>query len=252
MPAPLPSPPPPPQPSKPRELDPWLRGGLRSWPIAPRIALVPDILMRGQGISPEAPGSWAFTESCIFRTALSGVLGGAMGMFFGAVFSGYGSLAPYDPALRDWQATVLKDQHAAAVAAAAKEAKAAGRPIPLPAPFAPIHLPGLQGVGIPSSSATAVEKSIAQHLKEGIFEMRVRAISQGRTFALVGAVYSGFECSIEWVRAKKDLKGAVASGFFTGAALAAQAGPQAMLLGGAGFAAFSVAIELLSPMLFDH
>lgn len=236
-----------------RELNPWLRGGLRAWPLAPRVALVPDVLMRAGGISPEAAGSWAFTESCFFRTALSGVLGGAMGMFFGAVFSGYGSLAPYDPALRDWQATVLKEQTAAATAAAAKEATAAGRPVPLPAPFAPVHLPGMGLKGVIGAIPTPqVEKTISQHLKEGVFDMRVRAISQGRTFALVGAVYSGYECSIEWVRAKKDLKGAIASGFLTGATLAAQAGPQAMLLGGAGFAAFSVAIELLSPMLFDH
>jgi import inner membrane translocase subunit TIM22 len=175
-----------------------------------------------------------------------------MGMFFGAVFSGYGSLAPYDPALRDWQATALADQHRASVAAAAKEAAAAGRPPPLPAPFAPVHLPGLTGVAGSQAAATAVEKSVMTHMREGLFDMRTRAISQGRTFALVGAVYSGFECAIESVRAKKDMKGAIGAGFATGAVLAAQAGPQAMLLGGAGFAAFSIAIELLSPMLFDH
>ena len=48
------------------------------------------------------------------------------------------------------------------------------------------------------------------------------------------------------------MKNAVFSGFGTGAILTARAGPQAMLVGGAGFAAFSVAIELAMPYIMDH
>ena len=47
------------------------------------------------------------------------------------------------------------------------------------------------------------------------------------------------------------MKNAVMSGFGTGALLGVRAGPQAMLIGGAGFAAFSVAIELAMPFLME-
>jgi import inner membrane translocase subunit TIM22 len=230
-----------------------LRGSGARWPVAPRLRLVPDVLARGPagGVPLEPPSVFAFTESCIFRAAMSGVMGGAMGAFFGAVFSGYGSLAPYDPALRDWQASSLAKQRADAVARAAADAvaaAAAGRPAPaapIPAQFPGLHLPDT-ALGEPPRIP------LRQHLREGLLEMKSRALSQGKTFAIVGGLYSCVECALERVRGKKDMKGAIVSGFVTGAALAARAGPQAMLLGGAGFGAFSVVIELLSPMIFDH
>lgn len=229
-----------------------LRGSGARWPIAPRLRLVPDVVSRGpsDGHLVDAPG-FIITESCIFRAVMSGVMGGAMGAFFGAVFSGYGSLAPYDPALRDWQASALAKQRADAVAHAAAEAaaaKAAGRPVPVasfPAQFPGLHLPNT-ALGEPPSIP------LRQHLIEGLYDMKTRAISQGKTFAIVGGIYSCVECSLEHVRGKKDMKGAIVSGFVTGATLSARAGPQAALLGGAGFAAFSIAIELLSPLIFDH
>ena len=48
------------------------------------------------------------------------------------------------------------------------------------------------------------------------------------------------------------MKNAMASGFATGAIIAAPAGAAAMVMGGAGFAAFSAVIEVASPYLFDH
>jgi hypothetical protein len=82
--------------------------------------------------------------------------------------------------------------------------------------------------------------------------MKVRSISQGKTFMIVGATFSTIDCAREKIRGKKDMKNAIVAGFSTGALLAARAGPAAMMLGGGGFAAFSIAIELASPWLFGH
>ncbi|KAK8865979.1 mitochondrial import inner membrane translocase subunit TIM22 [Kwoniella newhampshirensis] len=68
--------------------------------------------------------------------------------------------------------------------------------------------------------------------------------SSGKGFAKVGAIYSGVECCIEGYRAKNDIYNGVAGGFFTGAILARNAGPVAMLGGGAAFAVFSGAIDM--------
>ena len=57
-------------------------------------------------------------------------------------------------------------------------------------------------------------------------------------------VYSGVECTIESLRAKHDIYNGVSAGCITGAGLAIKAGPQAALVGCAGFAAFSLAIDM--------
>ena len=82
--------------------------------------------------------------------------------------------------------------------------------------------------------------------------MKARSISQGRTFMIVGALFSSVECTLETVRGKKDMKNAIVAGFTSGAILSARAGPMAAVMGGGAFAAFSVAIELASPYLFGH
>mmetsp|Transcript_81137 Transcript_81137/g.160824 ORF Transcript_81137/g.160824 Transcript_81137/m.160824 type:complete len:175 (+) Transcript_81137:26-550(+) len=64
-----------------------------------------------------------------------------------------------------------------------------------------------------------------------------------RNFSKVGFIYAGVECSLERERAKKDIPTAMYAGCVTGGILAFQAGPQAMALGCAGFAAFSAVIE---------
>ena len=82
--------------------------------------------------------------------------------------------------------------------------------------------------------------------------MKARSVSQAKTFMVVGAAFSTIECTLEKLRGKKDMKNAIVAGFTTGALLAVRAGPAAMMLGGGGFAAFSIAIELASPWLFNH
>jgi hypothetical protein len=82
--------------------------------------------------------------------------------------------------------------------------------------------------------------------------MKVRGHATGRNFAIVGGIFATIECGLEKVRSKKDLTNSLLAGAATGSVLAARAGPRAMLLGGAGFAAFSAVIELVGFSFFDH
>ncbi|CAD6885890.1 unnamed protein product [Tilletia controversa] len=87
------------------------------------------------------------------------------------------------------------------------------------------------------------ELTTAQQTKEFFKETGRGMYRTGRGFGKVGAIYSGIECCIEGYRARHDMANPVAAGFFTGAILARNQGPQAVLLGGAGFACFSAAID---------
>jgi mitochondrial import inner membrane translocase subunit TIM22 len=67
-----------------------------------------------------------------------------------------------------------------------------------------------------------------------------------RNFALLGGVFSAFECGIESYRARHDWGNTAAAGCLTGATLAARGGgPRGAALGCLGFAAFSTAVEQL-------
>ena len=129
---------------------------LRSNPflLAPSLPLVPRILVAGPGGGDiyNAPDFWAFTESCLVRGAGSAVAGGLMGLFFGAVFSSYGSLAPHDPA--------LSNMHAAAAA----------RGGALRMPGAPAGAPLLPGA-LPFPSEPP-KVPLLQTLREGLVEVR--------------------------------------------------------------------------------
>ena len=80
-------------------------------------------------------------------------------------------------------------------------------------------------------------------MKHGLRDMYRGMTSSGKNFAKVGAIFSGTECAIEGLRAKNDLWNGVAGGCITGGVLARSAGPQAVAVGCAGFAAFSAAID---------
>lgn len=56
-------------------------------------------------------------------------------------------------------------------------------------------------------------------LREIAREMGTRAYSTGKNFALLGIMFSAFECNIETYRAKTDLLNGFLSGFCTGGVL---------------------------------
>ncbi|GAA5805736.1 Tim17/Tim22/Tim23/Pmp24 family-domain-containing protein [Helicostylum pulchrum] len=95
----------------------------------------------------------------------------------------------------------------------------------------------------PSMNEEIVKQTTKQQIKHAFKDMGTRSLSMAKNFGKVGMIYAGSECCIESYRAKNDLYNSVAAGAFTGGLLAAKAGPQAMLLGAGGFAAFSLAID---------
>jgi import inner membrane translocase subunit TIM22 len=80
-------------------------------------------------------------------------------------------------------------------------------------------------------------------MKEVAREMGSRAYSTGKNFAVLGVMFSAFECNIESYRGKTDLWNGTLSGFSTGAMLGLRAGLKPGIFGGIGFAAFSCLIE---------
>lgn len=80
-------------------------------------------------------------------------------------------------------------------------------------------------------------------LKEIAIEMRTRAWSTGKNFAMLGIMFSTFECNIESYRGRTDLYNGFMSGFLTGGVLGLRAGIKPAIFGGIGFALFSAAIE---------
>lgn len=74
-------------------------------------------------------------------------------------------------------------------------------------------------------------------------DMGSKTWSSAKNFGKIAALFSGFECAIESYRAKHDIGNTMVAGCMTGGLLAAKAGPKSALLGCAGFAAFSAAVE---------
>jgi hypothetical protein len=230
------------------------------------LPIVPTVI-RGHEL-PDQRDAFAFLEWCPVRGTGAVFAGGVMGFMFGAVFAGYSSLAPYDPALRDWQ---LQQARIAAAEAAAKAptgtaASAAIKPSPFgvvsPSPFAPTLIPGVTAPHLPRSAASLSSglslppeppsAPFVVQVREGLAQMKERSFSSARNFAVMGGIFTTTECFLEQVRGKKDIYNAIGAGFATGSLLAYRAGPAAIVIGGAGFAAFSAIIDLASPYLFNH
>lgn len=74
-------------------------------------------------------------------------------------------------------------------------------------------------------------------------DMRTKTWSSAKNFGLVSLLFSGFECAIEKYRARTDIYNTMTAGCLSGAVLAKGTGPKGMLVGCAGFAAFSSAME---------
>eukprot|EP00850_Spirogloea_muscicola_P021695 SM000258S09111 [mRNA] locus=s258:12338:13493:- [translate_table: standard] len=91
----------------------------------------------------------------------------------------------------------------------------------------------------------AHEMNTKQVLLHAVRTAGNRSSSMAKTFAIMGAIFSGAECLIEKARAKHDETNTAAAGCVTGAALSGRAGAKAACAGCIGFAAFSVVIETL-------
>ena len=90
-----------------------------------------------------------------------------------------------------------------------------------------------------------------EQFRRGMKEMGSQSRSWGRNFMVIGGVFSCSECFVEKTRGRHDRWNPIYGGCITGAALAANAGPQAMALGCGGFAAFSAAIDAMGFGQFD-
>ncbi|KOX75672.1 Mitochondrial import inner membrane translocase subunit Tim22 [Melipona quadrifasciata] len=108
-------------------------------------------------------------------------------------------------------------------------------------------------IGLFSSSVNpnvaAVEKQ--QTVREVFREMKTTTLGYAKNFAAVGCVFSAIECAIEsfhfiisfHYRGKSDWKNGTYAGGLTGGIIGLRAGVKAGLIGAAGFAAFSTAID---------
>lgn len=90
------------------------------------------------------------------------------------------------------------------------------------------------------STATDFQK---QTVKSVLLDMKTRTLSQARTFAILGAMFSITECTIESYRAKTDWKNGTLAGGITGGCIGLRAGLKGGIFGAVGFAAFSTLIE---------
>jgi len=69
--------------------------------------------------------------------------------------------------------------------------------------------------------------------------------SQGRTFAKFGFLLVSSECALELITGKSTLTNTGVAGFFSGAAMAARAGPAGMSMAGFGGMALILAMEVV-------
>ncbi|QLQ79434.1 hypothetical protein HG537_0C00810 [Torulaspora globosa] len=105
----------------------------------------------------------------------------------------------------------------------------------------PLHTPTPGRLG---SAQQMADLPLKQQVKLQFADMGKRAYSSAKNFGYIGMIYSGVECVVESVRAKNDIYNGLTAGCITGGGLAYKSGPQAALVGCAGFAAFSAAIDL--------
>ncbi|KAK4565778.1 Mitochondrial import inner membrane translocase subunit tim22 [Recurvomyces mirabilis] len=104
------------------------------------------------------------------------------------------------------------------------------------------------GAGLPGGVGTISDLPMREQIKRGFKDMGKASWSSAKNFGYIGAVFAGTECAIEGLRAKNDLYNGVAAGCATGGWLARSGGPQAVVVGCAGFAAFSAAIDAYMRM----
>ncbi|CAH1118538.1 unnamed protein product [Phaedon cochleariae] len=101
-------------------------------------------------------------------------------------------------------------------------------------------------IGLFSSSmgpASVTDSAEPQTAKQVFKEMKTTTLGYAKNFALIGALFSGVECTIESARGKSDWKNGTYAGAVTGGLIGLRAGVKAGVVGAMGFAAFSTAID---------
>ncbi|GAU96205.1 hypothetical protein RvY_07683 [Ramazzottius varieornatus] len=82
-----------------------------------------------------------------------------------------------------------------------------------------------------------------QTVRQVFREMGSRSLSSAKNFAMVGALFSSIECTVESYRGKSDWQNSAYSGGATGFLIGLRAGVKPGIIGGAVFAIFSVVID---------
>lgn len=101
---------------------------------------------------------------------------------------------------------------------------------------------GLFSASLGPDLTTAVDYQ-KQTAKMVLLDMKNRSQSHAKNFAILGAMFSITECTIESYRAKTDWKNATLAGGFTGGCIGLRAGVKGGIFGALGFALFSSIIE---------
>lgn len=213
-------------------------------------------------------------ESCVVKSAISGVLGFGLGAFFSMMSSSFAIDDPLRQTMMQ-QAEAERVKNAAAKQSTsvtpanaaplnggkgATEASLAQATKALPTQAATAHTSAPAGAGatavsnrtpfglfknLPPAPPQLPEVNTMAQTKQYFADMGKNMWRSGKGFGKVGALYSGVECVIEGYRARNDIWNPVAAGFVSGAILARKSGPQAVVGGGMAFAAFSGLIDLL-------
>ncbi|XP_068086896.1 mitochondrial import inner membrane translocase subunit Tim22 [Anabrus simplex] len=89
-----------------------------------------------------------------------------------------------------------------------------------------------------------------QSAREVFLEMKGTTLSYAKNFALIGALFSACECTIESYRGKTDWRNGTYAGGVTGGLIGLRAGLKGGIVGAAGFAAFSTIIDYYMHHLF--
>lgn len=111
-----------------------------------------------------------------------------------------------------------------------------------------LFLSGMASTGpeaslLSANAASPTQLGVRAQAKQIAKDMLGRTWSSAKSFGLIAALFTGFECAVETYRAKHDIQNTLVAGCLTGGVLGAKSGPKSAMLGCVGFAAFSAAVE---------
>lgn len=99
-------------------------------------------------------------------------------------------------------------------------------------------------IGLFSASVGPSPFDVKEQTARQVFqEMKTTTLGYAKNFAVIGLMFSAVECTIESGRGKADWRNGTYAGAVTGGLIGLRAGVKASIVGAAGFAAFSTAID---------